>query len=182
MRQLGQLWEVIRLPFCLLGAGLPNQTWILTHLMGGMPLAASWASPGSIAPPGSLPPARQEGQCPTDQSVCWCQAKSPLHPRGCTPATREVKSPSLKPRQAPKKCCRTYVQRDGTWRLISRKQCLFVLALAQWIHIQRLSPMHGGELPFILFLLFCPPYVVTCSLTAILLGTVWALHMCREGD
>lgn len=37
-------------------------------------------------------------------------------------------------------CCRTYVQRNETLRGFARKQRLFVPALAQWIHIQRLSP------------------------------------------
>ena len=37
MELLRQLWEMIRLPFCLLGAGLPKQTQILTSLMGGTP-------------------------------------------------------------------------------------------------------------------------------------------------
>ena len=37
-------------------------------------------------------------------------------------------------------CWRTCIQRVGTLRLIARKQCLFVPALAQQIHIQRLSP------------------------------------------
>ena len=42
-------------------------------------------------------------------------------------------------------CCRTYdVQRDGTLSLTSGKQ-LFVLALTQQIHIQRLSPERSGR-------------------------------------
>ena len=67
-------------------------------------------------------------------------------------------------------------------RLISRKQCLFMPALARQIHVQRLSPEHSEEMPFILFLPLCPLFMVTYSLTAVLLGTVWAVHTCREGD
>ena len=37
-------------------------------------------------------------------------------------------------------CCRTYVQGDGHGGLLARKQRLFLSALAQRIHIQRLSP------------------------------------------
>ena len=44
MESLRQLWEVIRLPFCLLGTGLPRRTWVLTGLTGGPPGAGSWAS------------------------------------------------------------------------------------------------------------------------------------------
>ena len=64
------------------------------------------------------------------------------------------------------RCCRIYIQRHRTLRLISRKQSLFVRALTQQIHIQRLSPEGSGELSFILFLPLCPPYMVTALLQA----------------
>ena len=40
---LGQLWEEIQIPFCLLEAGLPKQTQVLTRRMGGALWAGSWA-------------------------------------------------------------------------------------------------------------------------------------------
>ena len=47
-------------------------------------------------------------------------------------------------------CFRTYIQRNETPRLFTRKQHLFVLAMAQRINIQRLSPQHSGASPYIL--------------------------------
>ena len=64
--------------------------------------------------------------------------------------------------------CRILIERDRTPRLFTRKQCLFVLALAQWIHIQRLSPECSGALSYIpsiispfIFWSLCPHYKIT---------------------
>lgn len=65
-------------------------------------------------------------------------------------------------------CWRILVQRDGTLRLFDKKQHLFMPALAQQIHIQRLSPESNGALfytpsvifPFTFWSL-CPPYKIT---------------------
>ena len=65
-------------------------------------------------------------------------------------------------------CCRILVQRNGTPRLFARKQHFFVPALAQQIHIQRLSPEHSGALSYVPSVIFpftfwslCPPYEIT---------------------
>ena len=56
VKLLGQFWEVIRFPFCLLGAGLPKRTSVLTSLMGGTPYAGSWALRVPLTHMGPLPP------------------------------------------------------------------------------------------------------------------------------
>lgn len=68
--------------------------------------------------------------------------------------------------------CRILTQRDGTLRLFfARKQRLFMLALAQRIHIQRLSPECSRALSYIPSIIFSftlwtlsPPYKITDSL------------------
>ena len=95
----------------------PNWTQVLTHLMGDAPLAYSWASLGSIVLPGSLPQhSRRASPIQIIQSAGARRGYLSLHPRGCTLATKEMKSLSLNPRWVPRKCCRTYVQGDRTPR------------------------------------------------------------------
>lgn len=42
----------------------------------------------------------------------------------------------------------------GHWNIFARKQCLFMPALAQWVHIQRLSPKHNGAFALYIPLVF----------------------------
>ena len=85
-----------------LGGRLPNWTQVLTSLIGSVPLAGSWASPGSVDLPGSSPwhTGRASPLCINCSTgvrwghLSWC-------PRGCTQVTKEVKSLSLSPRWFP---------------------------------------------------------------------------------
>ena len=168
VRLLGQLWEVIRLPFCLLGADLPNPTQVLTSLMGGTYLAGSWALPGSAVLPGSLPqhPRRASPQRSIGLLVL-SKAISPGIP-GVPPQWQGRWNYHLWILDKPP---RNVAGSDGTLRLFARKQPLFMQVLAQWIHIQRLSSECSGVqscVPSIIFpFTFCflrPPYKITYNL------------------
>lgn len=99
---LVQLWGVISLPFCLLGAGPPKRTRVLTSPMGGAPSAGSWAS-GSVsahralAPPlrGRLVPSVSRGPLAPGESLFLALLGSNPGGKG------GGKAPSPNPHEAP---------------------------------------------------------------------------------
>jgi hypothetical protein len=129
-------WEVIKLPFCLLG-----QAWIwiqvLTSLMSGAPLPLLVPVPHCVLLCNWVPhPNLLEGGIPPFRSSC------PLAPggvssqrsRGCTLVTRY---------------CGSLLAEIRDSEAISRKQHFIMPAQTQRTRVQRLSPENKGVSPYI---------------------------------
>jgi hypothetical protein len=146
------LWEVISLPFCLLGqAWTSNQ--VLTSLMRGAPLPSLVPCfTGFHCASEALTPTPQEEESPSG-STCLLVPGGIFSWRpggGHILVTREVIIHHLhNPRQwTPKKCCRKLLAKIWNTEAISRKQHFIVPAQAQQTHVQRLSPENKGVSPY----------------------------------
>ena len=146
---------------CLLGAGWPKQTRVLTSLTGrSLSQPVSWASWVPLAHMGSSP-WLQEGWSPADQGVHWCQV-SHLSWRFTSPVAKEVETHRLRvPDVSPPNNVAGFSHRVVTPRLFVPENNFIPAGTVQWFPTGRTEPRMSHDVVFLDVLFLCLPYMVT---------------------